>query len=268
MKKMLLIKFLILTVIICTSTCSKFRQPTSSRVRFAVTGNTYPASPFTGFKTKLEKVIQFINKDNPVLVFHTGNVIHGGSSWMGLRESDITRQYRIFQTKSSNVAAIFYPIAGEKDLFNDSMKYFTHSTGKKVCYSVNYGSIHFSLASLIKTKNKTVEDQLKWLEDDLKRHSRYSAIFIITHSPIYTKSRKKIINRMDTDIHSMLKKYPVKAVISGGEKSYSQFEKDGIQYIIAGTGGFFKEERYYRYNQYYIINYSGVSVHVEHKKIK
>ena len=65
-------------------------------IKLAIIGNTNPDSPFTGFTEELSNVIKNINEDNPIAVFHTGNNIHGGMDWMGIKQEDIERQYKQF----------------------------------------------------------------------------------------------------------------------------------------------------------------------------
>ena len=81
------------------------------------------------------------------------------------------------------------------------------------------------------------DEQLKWLDNDLKKHKNSKGIVVFLHQPLwYNWSAWK-------KVHEILRKYRVMTVIAG-HFHYNQDEGylDGIRYIIVGaTGGTLKQ---------------------------
>ena len=266
-----ILAFIIIFIFGLMTTLACSRQiggPYPNRIKFVLTGNTHPASPFIGFTKKLPKLIQFINKDNPALTIHTGNNVHGGNDWMGVNNNDLVRQFKIYDTKISQLSSPLFVTIGEKDLFNQSQALFKKFTKRDVVYSINYGTVHFAFVGLIRTKSKSIKQQIEWLKKDLRKNHESKAIFIVTHMPVFTKHWPKLSNKNAALFHKTIKNHQVKAVFSGNHKRYSKKIVDSINYITVGCGGFTKEEHYRSYYQYYIVNYDGLSITIDRKKLK
>ena len=262
-----LIQILLLAATAALPWCTGFvTTPESNRVRFAVTGNTSPESPFAGFTEKLPDLVRNINIENPVLVIHSGNMIHGGFMWMGINEKDLKRQYESFFSQMRGVSSILYTLAGDKDLYNKSSLVYREYSKNTVFYSFNYGSIHFAMIPLVDMADQPVKSQIAWLEKDLAMHKGYQTIFIVTHTPIFCTQCGRIPERTGEALHSLFLKHKVKAVISGNCNRFSDMTRDGIRYIVAGCGGFIAEEKYRNLAQFYVISYNGYDVTIEAKK--
>ncbi|MCP4137918.1 MAG: hypothetical protein GY754_43550 [bacterium] len=264
-----ILKFTYITLIsLFFFSCSGSTRSEPVPLRFIIFGNTNPASPFTGNAENLPRVISYINMENPALVIHSGNIIHGGYEWMGIKEADLVRQYKNFNSKTALLTPTLYTIAGEKDLFNDSIDLYKKYTGKYPNYSFNYSNNHLVVLSAgKKTKNLTSEYDIQWLKNDLERHKDSSAIFVFTHHPLFYYSRQKLRGPKAEELHQLFRKYPVKAVFSGSVPGYHEISKDSIRYIIAGCGGYTKEEKYLTRTQYYIITFNGKTLRISPKSV-
>ncbi|MBN1533091.1 MAG: metallophosphoesterase [Spirochaetes bacterium] len=241
--------------------------PESMRLHCILLGNTEPDSPFSGFNERLPDLIRTVNLENPVIVIHSGNLIHGGHSWMGIKEKDLTRQYEIFQTKIRALNAPFYCLPGEKDLFNRSARLFQEYTGKKALYSFNYGAIHIVMAPMIDIDGYPINDQIAWIDRDLSRNAIRSATLVITHMPPVNPQGPRLSDETAGQLHKVLVKYRVQAVVSGGPGRLYETSKDGIRYIVAGCGGFSPEDRFKGLFQYYTVHVNGAEVRIEGKKL-
>jgi hypothetical protein len=257
------ISALLAAVSFAVAACSAPRQKPAHEMEFIVMGNTSPASPFTGYAEKLEYVFRCVNQENPVLVIHTGNIIQGGSESMGITTQDITRQYRKFLRQKMVLRPILHILAGEKDLYNNSLEVFKQFIAEKLFYSFNYGNAHIILLHVLNSSHRLDPEQMKWLTKDLEKHRYDAAIFVITHYPVLSSPQSGIRYQRGDELHKLFVRYPVKAVISGSMKNMYEYEKDGIRYITAGCFGFNYEDWHWSYNQYYIVHYDGARVTVK-----
>jgi hypothetical protein len=237
--------------------CSTPQEFTGLEVSFAVMGNTSPASPFTGCAEKLEDVYRAINRDNPMLVIHTGDIIQGGTEAMGITVKDVERQYGDYLMQKKTLRPIFHLLAGEKDMYNGSLSLFTRYTGERLYYSFNYGSAHFILLHILNKDHRLSPDQNQWLRRDLERYRDDDAIFIFSHYPIMAPPQSGLKFTDGEELHRLFMKYPVKAVISGSTRNPYEFDRDGIKYAVAGCFGYTYEDWHWSYNQYYIVTYDG-----------
>ncbi len=229
-------------------------------VKFIIMGNTSPASPFSGYAERLDHVIGEINEQNPAFVAHTGNMVQGGSSEMGIRESDVARQYRKYLTQIDKLQRNLCPLPGERDLYNGSLDLYRRYIGKKPCYSFNYGNIHFIVFNTMKEGYMSVDQRLRWLRRDLHRHRKFPAMFVFTNNPVFPPYSSMDSFEKAEELHAVLSQYPVKAVFSGQYTRLYKNKKDGIEYIVTGCGGYNREEGYGSEFQYYIVEHADDTV--------
>lgn len=250
----------LLAAIIIVAGCAVPQQKPGHSMKFVVIGNTSPASPFTGYAEKLEYVFQTINHENPVLVMHTGNIIQGGTEWMGITRNDIDRQYEMFLQQKKALRPIIHILAGERDLYNNSLDLFTRNTGEKLYYSFNYGNIHFIILHLLGRDRRIDPAQMEWLKRDLRTSRDAAAIFVFTHYPPLSSPQSGIRHSDGEELHRLFVQYPVKAVISGSVKNSYEYDRDGIHYAAAGCYGYNYEDWHWSFTQYYVALYDGTKL--------
>lgn len=242
--------------------------PVTESVKFVIFGNTAPASPFSGFTPLLDPVIREIESEKPAIVVHTGDAIYGGSDSDGINENDIRRQCRIFFFAMKNLHSAYYTIPGEKDLFNGSTGLYSEYAGRKTWYSFNYGSMHFVALDTSGMSSKFIDDkQMEWLRKDLGLFRGSNAIFILLHRPFLTPKKKGVQFPVPEELHNLFKEYKVKAVFSGGEKTYSTSVYDSVKYIQAGCSGFFDDKENRRSNQYYVVTFVNGNLDVKPARV-
>lgn len=255
------------TAVILLLSCASYDARDTHEVQFIVTGNTYPASPFSGYPEKLEFAFGAMSRENAALVIHTGNTIQGGGPEQGIAEQDIVRQLRKFIEQRKTLNAVMHVLIGERDLYRGSHDLFRRYIGHPPYYSFNFGSAHIVILYLPSQHYRLDPTQMRWLCRDLERHRQSPAIFVFTHFPVLTAPSVGVRHPDGEQLHDLFVRYPVKAVISGSLKNLHDFEKDGIRYINAGCFGFNYEDWHWNFNQFYVIRYDGTHVFVKGVKV-
>lgn len=247
--------------------CVTPQQEPMQTVTFAVMGNSSPASPFTGQAEKLEYVFRALNRENPMLVIHTGNIVQGGNDSQGILPKDVERQYRNFQMQRKVLRPILHILAGEKDRYNGSLSLFRQYTGDDFYYSFNYGSAHFILLHILSRDHRMSPEQMKWLRRDLEINREHGPIFVFSHYPIMAPPQAGTRYAGGDELHKLFKDYPVRAVIGGSTRALYEFDKDGIRYAAAGCFGYTYEDSSWVYSQYYIVSYDGGKVSIRPTRV-
>ena len=113
-------------------------------------------------------------------------------------------------------------------------------------YSFNYGNSHFIiLDSNILENTSLFQEQVKWLENDLKNNQDSAFIFVAFHHPFWTTATEYgPMDENSPDGHyntkywlPLFKEYGVDVVINGHIHAYERYYKDGIMFITTGGGG-------------------------------
>jgi len=177
------------TAVILLLSCASYDARDTHEVQFIVTGNTYPASPFSGYPEKLEFAFGAMSRENAALVIHTGNTIQGGGPEQGIAEQDIVRQLRKFIEQRKTLNAVMHVLIGERDLYRGSHDLFRRYIGHPPYYSFNFGSAHIVILYLPSQHYRLDPTQMRWLCRDLERHRQSPAIFVFTHFPVLTAVR-------------------------------------------------------------------------------
>jgi len=242
--------------------------PVTESVRFAVFGNTAPASPFSGFTQALDSVISSIESEKPAIIIHTGDAIYGGSESDGINEKDVRRQYKIFFSVMKNFHYAYYTIPGDQDLFNADSSIYKEYSGRKTWYSFNYGSMHFIALDTSGSEARFIDEkQMEWLKKDLETFRGSNAVFVFFHRPFLSVRKKGVVYPVPETLHKLFTEFRVKAVFSGGDKSFNSTVYDNVMYIQAGCSGYIDEKDNRRSSQFYIVNYTNGHLDVRPGKV-
>jgi hypothetical protein len=276
MRNFILLLLLLLTLTISTlaiSCAGKKIIPEEPSFRFAVIGNTLPESPFKMPSERVKSVFREINRDNPIFIVHTGDIVFGGSSWMGIKEEDVTAQFRLFAGYSTELKPILYTAAGERDHFNNSAVQYCRIMKRKKYYSFNYGGLHFViLCSFDGRAGYCSPRQMDWLKKDLASYWNSPAIFVfIHHPPESSKCDFTVGDSLSVEttnaLHDIFKEYPVRAVFSGHHTNFCREKRDNIDYISTGCGCYNENDKYKKSNNYYIVDYLKGDIKITPRKI-
>jgi len=257
----------ILLIAVVTVSCSTVKQAKiEAPFSFALIGNTYSESPFRPPHPDIAKLIDALNRENPVFVAHTGNFIYAGFN-VGLREIDARRQLSEGRASMAGLVRERYFVTGELDTIAGSPTAFESFTGYRSYHTFSYGSVLFiALNSTDSEPGKIGGEQWKWLEQTLAGSLQESIIIFVHHPPFLPKDSdvRKIADA--ERLHALISRYPVRAVISGAGEYLSTTESGRIQYINAGCVPLFKKEGADQY-QYYIITFSDGHLSIAGKKL-
>lgn len=237
-------------------------------IDFAIIGNTAPSSPFTGHPEKLDDVYRNINRDNPALVVHTGNLVEGGGKDSAVMEKDVVRQYRDFASRRDILGPVMHAAAGERDAYNGSLDLFREYVETKLCYSFSYGPVRFIILKILDGDDGLLPEEMKWLENDLRACRSAGAIFVFSHYPVMAPPRSGMRHVQGEELHALFARHGVKAAFSGRGRGFQEHERDGIRYVNAGCFGFNYEDPHWNFNQYYRVRYSGEALSVRGVKVK
>ncbi len=260
----ILLSALILTLPL---SCGKNTRTPVKNLRFAIIGNTCPESPFSGFDRELDLLVGEINRANPVLLFHTGNSVHGGKSWMGIKEMDLERQFGEFISSMKKLGPPLYTVPGSLDSLDGRLDIYRKYTGRNNYYSFNYGAVHFIVLDTKEGSEMIDSAQMEWLEKDLQKYRDAQAVIVFTHHPLFRAQGKRMILKAGEKLHGIFKFYPVKAVFSGKREGYDRVDNGNIEYHITGTRLLHDKGWSRDRVHYYIIDFDGVSFKVEKKEL-
>jgi 3',5'-cyclic AMP phosphodiesterase CpdA len=140
----------------------------------------------------LNQTIARINKlpKRPDLLLHTGDLSHLAKSG----EFDTLAQ----SLKSANAGEQFF-VPGEHDVFTDEGKLYLERYGKNTkgsgWHSFDHKGVHFiGLVNVMNLKAGGLgvigDEQLAWLEDDLKGRGSSTPIVVFAHVPLWTVYEK------------------------------------------------------------------------------
>jgi 3',5'-cyclic AMP phosphodiesterase CpdA len=136
----------------------------------------------------LKETIDFVNAmpTKPALTIHTGDITH-------LSKPDE------FDTASQLLSGLnvteLHTVPGEHDITDGiGTEYFSRfgqASGNKGYYSFDHNGVHFvALVNVMNFKPNGLgafgDDQLAWLEQDLKGHSSSTPIVVFAHMPMWT----------------------------------------------------------------------------------
>ncbi|HPI14479.1 MAG TPA: metallophosphoesterase [Spirochaetota bacterium] len=237
-------------------------------ISFALIGNTLPESPFGSMSPRVPEAIARLNADNPVFTVHLGNIVYGGRQWMGIKEDDVTRQYREFRALRRTIRSIVYTVRGEMDGYNDSSDLYRRYTGRAPYYSFNYGNVHCVVIDTCDPEPGSMGlRQRAWLESDLEHYRTSPAIFVFAHHSLVPVKNETAATLKDAPaLLELFAKYPVKAVFSGQPAVFNIAKSGEILCVTAGSGGFNREEQYRRRNHYYVVSFSGGVLRVSERQ--
>ncbi len=196
-----------------------------SRQKIVVYGDTR-----TGHEIH-EKIVKLITAENPIAVFHTGDLVDDGT---------VADQWATFNQITNELVANtnFYPALGNHE--RDSQLFYSNFElpNNEQWYSVNSNGIHF----IILDSNKSLaigSSQYIWLENDLKNIGekiKFTAV-IFHHPPFNTGMHDEDEQGLKNSIVPLFEQYGVDVVFNGHDHNYERSLSNNIYYIVTGGGG-------------------------------
>lgn len=204
-----------------------------SSFQFVVYGDTR-----TRHDVHRQVIAAILKKTSPDFVLHTGDLVANGadaSLWPIF--FDIERQLLR--------KAAFFPSLGNHER-NDRNFYEFFDLPATPYYSFDWGSCHFivldsdinNVAKSDAARQAFWSEQVRWLEEDLKKSQSADFRFVSAHHPPLTAvARRQGDNPEMTALMPMFEKYKVTAGFFGHDHNYQHYLKNGIHYFITGGGG-------------------------------
>jgi predicted phosphodiesterase len=184
------------------------------------------------------RVIQAILKQtSPAFILHTGDLVADGAD---------SAQWPIFFDIERDLLrkAAFFPVLGNHE--HNNRQYYDFFDVSTPYYSFNWGSCHFSVLDSdvgnVSTSAAAREafwaEQVRWLEDDLKKNQSADFRFVVAHHPpMSAVPKRQDSNPQMTALIPMFEKWKVNAGFFGHDHTYQHYLKNGIHYYVTGGGG-------------------------------
>ncbi len=206
---------------LCTVPCSW------AQLRFAILGDRTGGAN----QAVYEQVWEEIAHEKPAFVINVGDTIEGlhdesaQAEWQALRP---------LWAKYQALTKYFTP--GNHDVWSPvSERLYTQETKHPPFYSFTFkDQVHITVLDNGRT-NTLSNGQLSFLEDDLKRAPAGIPRMVFFHVPFWIVPIS--FGSGAFELHRIAKEYSVAAVISGHGHQFVKLERDGIQYLEAGSSG-------------------------------
>jgi 3',5'-cyclic AMP phosphodiesterase CpdA len=218
------------------------------------------------------KIVSLIIKDEPTMVFQTGDLVHRGAD-----ES----LWKIFDgiTGDMRKKVAFYPARGNHEFGEigkiDAMT-GPFTNGNKAWYSLDKSNCHFIVLVLDEhTPFDSDSEQYKWLVKNLEEFKGKSKhTFVFFHVPPYSIGSHGMNPEIQDSLCPVFTKYGVRIVFTGHDHNYYHTTRNGIPYVVTGGGGAplydcFPEkgaiagDKYEKVNHYCLVDVKGNDVTVQ-----
>jgi hypothetical protein len=180
-----------------------------------------------------QRVVDAMLLDGPDLAVNTGDMMSASgmlSDWEGFFaiESELVAQTPLMPCFGNHEAVLgdayyagYFHVPGA---MNESKKDYAYPYGDTFWITLD--------------SNLPLEDdEVVWLEEQLKRGAEYPYLFVTFHHPFFTFS-KHVPDTQERDrLHPLFVEHGVSAVWSGHNHCYERFMVDGIPYVVSGGGG-------------------------------
>lgn len=197
-------------------------------VRFAVIGDRTSGHIEGIFGAVLEE----IERMRPEIILSVGDYIEGHTDDSIVLDG----RWQEFTEIIADVSVPFYFVPGNNDIEYDIQERLFEKYAAKTYYSFDYRYIHFVMVdnSRWESWEEMPEDQMKWLENDLKTHADAAMTMVFMHKPFWYRTLSA--GERDSG-HELFVKYGADAVFCGHFHTYFTGEYDGIRYTTIGSSG-------------------------------
>jgi len=153
----------------------------------------------------------------------------------GVRDEFAESQWRELRPLWSSYRFPFYFTPGNHDIWSErSLQIYKKETGRSNYYGFNFQNAHFIVLDNSRTLDLG-DDQLKFLEEDLKANRDRTPKFIFFHKPYWIVFLK--LQSGEFPLHQLAKKYGVNYIVSGHGHQFIRMTRDGIAYMAVGSSG-------------------------------
>ncbi len=132
-----------------------------------------------------------------------------------------------------------YPITGNHEEIDDGVTYY-EAFDMPPWYSFDCGDAHFTMLDSSDISGSRMTEQTAWLRNDLASNTDPPWKFAAFHHPPYSSGTRHPggwLNFRDLWGGPVFEENDVNAVFNGHVHSYQRYLVNGIQYVVAATGG-------------------------------
>ena len=185
-----------------------------------------------------ETGVEKVNLLRPEFVVSVGDLIEGYTEDI----VEIERQWTEFLGFIDKMEMKFFFVPGNHDVTNPTMHKIWREHFGKEWYSFDYKGVHFVALNSEDPNAHLGEEQLAWLEQDLKDHADARWTLLFFHKPLWVYADRETAagNPDPTNwrkVEKMLGGRP-HTVFAGHVHHYVQYDRNGMNYFhLATTGG-------------------------------
>ncbi|MFH0796124.1 MAG: metallophosphoesterase [Candidatus Omnitrophota bacterium] len=242
---------------------------------FAVVGDTQGASLAEPVSPVFDLIIEKINSlkggttPEPDFVVHLGDKVAGSAD-----QASQGKQFSVYQEKKARFVVPVYEVAGNHDIPKaEIFPVYEAMISPNLYYSFDHKGYHFVVLCSEKVPgmhSSLGQEQIAWLEEDLKAHSDAGLFFVFLHRPLYRGIIQPGTLRDSEKLEKILKRYKVKYLFVGHEHRFGINRRSGLTEYISGGGGApllnFSEESG-GYYHFLMVKVKGKDVEVDPVKI-
>ena len=212
-----------------------------------------------------EEVWKEAAAENPALVVATGDTIQGLDDQTAEREwagaARILRAYQRFP---------LYLTPGNHDIWSPaSEKLFRRYSGHALHYGFDRGQAHFTVLDNSRTDDLP-EEELKFLESDLREHASQPVKFVLSHRPSWLL--RVALGAPQFPLHRLAKQYGVRYVVTGHVHQLLRAGLEGVTYFsMPSSGAHLRLSQQYEdgwFFAYALVEVKGSDVVIRIKELK
>ena len=202
--------------------------------RFAILGDR-TGEPQAGV---YEQVWKEIGAEAPAFVVSVGDTIQGTN------DANAEAQWReVDQLLMPYRRYALYLAAGNHDIWSAASERLFRQHARGLHYSFDYRQAHFTILDNSRT-DELPEEELAFLETDLKAHVSQPLKFVVSHRPSWLLN--VALQNPSFRLHQLAKRYGVQYVIAGHVHQMLHFQFDGVTYVsMVSSGGHLRLSRAY-----------------------
>ena len=202
---------------------------------FAVVGDTQGPSLTEPVSPVFDKVIERVNELKPDFLVHLGDKVYGSGN-----PEILKKQFLIYRQKTKVLALPLYEVPGNHDLpAKNCYPVYQEVISPQRYYSFDHKGYHFVVLSSEEKPGMNGglgEEQLTWLEEDLKEHSG-QPVFAFIHRPLYRGVIHPYALTDAKELERVLRRHKVKYLFAGHEHRFGISHQGGMVEYISGGGG-------------------------------
>lgn len=169
-------------------------------------------------------------------LMHPDFVLTVGDTIEGTKDETVEAQWaelRPLWERYKHYPIYFTP--GNHDIWSPkSRELYVRETRRQPFYSFDYQQMHFTVLDNSRGTNELSDEQMQFLEEDLRKNQGKSPKLVVFHKPFWIRYVKE---GGDFPLHQLAKKYGVEHIVSGHGHQFVRMVREGVTYMEVGSSG-------------------------------